>query len=164
MPAALIMAAVLAGLLVGCGSNSSDDRSKAAAESLPIWLTAEDPLIPEFKGKPVLSERMGIRQTHWRVIRIAGPKEVRILSSVGYCVEGESPPVYVAYRAVGRGKKLYITPYVAQLRRQTPSTICRGVGFTQEGTILLERPIGDVELYDATTSPPSLRWPLPAKE
>lgn len=115
-------------------------------------------------GQPRLSKRLGIRQTHWRVMAVTGPKMVHILSSEGFCVEDESPPVFIAYRAVSRGNRVYITPYIAQVRRQNPSMVCRGVGFSQEGTIRLGRELDDVQLYDATTSPPSLRWPLSVKE
>ena len=136
--------------VAGCGSSSPEERPAVA----------EGPIIPRFRDQPVVAKRLKIRPVHWRISEVQGSNEVQIYSSEGYC-EGEPPPQYAGYRLRENKAKLYITVYVAELRSPSRSgeELCRGAGYTQTGKIMLARNVEDVELYDATTSPPSLRWP-----
>lgn len=95
---------------------------------------------------------------HWRVAALRGPREVEIFSSAGYC-DGEAPPRYEAVRVWERKTRIYIAPFIA--KAHPAGGFCRGIGAFQRGTVRIAQDVDDARLYDATKSPPRLRWPEP---
>jgi hypothetical protein len=171
-------ALLLAGVgLIGCGAGNSADGTTASTVDSPVLTTIKSPQIPELRRGVRSGKGSTLHPTHWRVSEVLGAKEVRIFSAQGFCSGIEKAPRYKGYRISEKGQKMYITPYISRERispgpSPRPSTakpsrslsgleICRGVGGAQLGVIKLDRPLEDVMLYDATTTPPGLRWPRP---
>jgi len=169
---------------ISCGSDFSVDGRVVKKDPEDWRPKVEAPLIPQIKGKLQAARWLRVRPVHWRVSKITGSREVQIYTSLGYCVGSELPPRFAGYRLSRRGKSLHITPYAAKLeprytraysamltsrdRRvdagrlafplQKRMDLCRGGGYYAYAMIKLNQGIEDVKLYDATTSPPSLRW------
>lgn len=141
------------------------------------------PVIHQIQGKLKVAKWLRVGTVHWRVSKVAGPHAVRIYSSLGYCAGDELPPRFAGYRLSGRGRNLYITPYAAKLKFRHGKAysakvmpqgkviggrlsfpvhneifVCRGVGYYPYAVLKLNQRVKVVKLYDATTSPPSLRW------
>ena len=111
-------------------------------------------------SSPPERQNWKVRATHWRVVAIPDLYSVTISSSVGYCI-GDSKPRYASVHVTSRNSKVFITPFVED--RQSQSEICDGIGSYQRRTLRLNQRIDSVALYDATVSPPALRWPKPSK-
>jgi hypothetical protein len=103
------------------------------------------------------ADRFVVRPVHWRVSAVSGAMSVKIYSSLGYCYS-ESKPRYDRHRIVARGNSLYITLFVAFVRKKPDTgSGCRLLGWNVHRTIRLPKPLAEVTLYDASTSPPRER-------
>lgn len=100
-------------------------------------------------------------QAHWRVAGMPGSRSVTISSSVGYC-DGDPKPRYGKILVRSRRSKVFITPFVVAQSRAEKGGFCDGLGWYQYRTLKLSRPVAKLKLYDASTRPPSLRWPRPS--
>lgn len=150
--AAASFVALAAMQVSGCGSSMETTTSHAelihAKPERVIVRTADNPLPP---GKD------NLRPVKWRVADPPAARRVHINSDIGYCV-GEPPPEYRVVRVIERGRRVFITPYVRQ-PRPTGRALCRGVGGVQRGIVKLRQDAQKAKLFDASTSPPVLRWP-----
>lgn len=97
------------------------------------------------------------RPVQWRLAGSPSGRRIRVSSELGYCV-GERPPRYEAVRVSERGDKVFITTYVGE-GKASGRAICRGIGHSQMGIVVLSRDASSAHLYDASVSPPALRWP-----
>jgi hypothetical protein len=98
------------------------------------------------------------RPARWKVVSVLNPYSVKISSSIGYCV-GDPKPRYGQVQIVQTGRKIFITPYVVSAGSEKDA--CFGVGWYQYWTLHLNQRLAAVRLFEATTTPPSLRWPKP---
>jgi hypothetical protein len=148
--------------IASCGSDGASSSSEAKIDRLRESAAAipRGERIPELAGKSVTPMRAALTPVHWRMAKVVGPRVVEIYSGAGYCVGSEPPPRFLAVRSWRRGSNIYVAPFIAV--RRASSGVCRGVGYWQYGTVHLDRSLKGVRLFDATTSPPSLRWPRPA--
>lgn len=92
----------------------------------------------------------------WEVGAVSGPSTVQIVSDVGYCV-GDPRPRFGRIAITRHGSRVYIKPFV--INAPPTSGPCRGVGYFEKRAIDLGDEIQGLQLYDATTEPPTLRWP-----
>lgn len=127
-------------ILVGCGSGSPDAN------------TGSDGRIAD-SGK--------IETVEWGVGQVLGPKSVKIGSSVGYCL-GDARPHYGVVKVKEVGHKAYITARAVIPPELPKGGLCEGVGTRISKSISLRQNLVALELYDASTKPPAVRWsPLP---
>lgn len=151
------MAGALVLVVSGCGSAS--DSSTTSNGRLPSLPPEERIAAVDYRpsGK---SDLVGVR---WG---LAGPptaKRIHVVASRGYCV-GEAPPKFEAVRVVERGKSLYITAFGSKSTPGSAGAICRGIGGFQRGYVELRQDPSAARLYDASTSPPTLRWPIDRRD
>lgn len=118
-------------LLAACGGNSETTASSSISRS---------------SGVPA----------PWKVGAIVDATTVRIVSHVGYCA-GDRRPRFGYVRVEKRGHRVYISPRVLNAPPRKGS--CRGVGYFEKRTIDLGESLSRLQLFDGTTSPPTLRWP-----
>lgn len=107
------------------------------------------------EGGQSLSNQTGVPVT-WKVGGILNSSTVEIVSDVGYCV-GDPRPRFGKIVIARRGNRVYIKPYVVNPPPETGP--CRGVGYFEKRAIDLGEDVEGLRLYDATTEPPTLRWP-----
>jgi hypothetical protein len=144
-------------------------------------------VIERVSGRALASKRDDLSAVRWRVSPPLKGRRVEIWSERGYCA-GEPPPKLQATHIVERGKSVYIKAYVqksigprgqepkpqsldagkpfrASDRGSKPQSIevCGGLGGFQHGIIKFRRNADQLKLYDAATSPPTLRWPRQVK-
>lgn len=139
--------------LAGCGSPSSESTGSAVA---PMMVQPPVRVIRRIGSDSTDSGMADLKPVHWRLSGLPRVHRVKIFSAQGFC-DGEPAPKFEVVRVSERGKDIYLTPYVR--KRHPTGVICRGLGGSQWGVVELRQGGRDVRLYDATTSPPSLRWP-----
>lgn len=151
---------VLAGLFAAsCGSDSAvDDNVKHAATPLSRIAAGRHELIPRI-GAPSAPGRIQLRRVPWHVVATHGQHEVEISSEEGYCVGAERPPKYEAVRVIERSGRVTITTFVRRRNSSPPGGVCAGVGYGQYGTVQIGKSLKNTRLFDASVSPPRLRWP-----
>jgi hypothetical protein len=104
-------------------------------------------------GGPVV-----LRVMQWKVVFAVAPKIVRIIVEAGYCVGRPKPWIQRADMRY-QGDGVYLKAEVAFPRwPRWAKGDCAGVGLFLYKRVELKRDLADVRLYDAKTSPPSLRW------
>lgn len=141
--------------LIGCGGDSSPAES-STADSDALAQDRRVQVIPLVEGA-VPPGKSDLAPIHWRLASPPKGRQVQVFSAEGYCI-GESPPQYEAVRVSERDRKVLITTYV-RTGRPTERELCRGVGGFQRGIVVLPHGVSGAQLYDASTTPPSRRWP-----
>lgn len=92
----------------------------------------------------------------WKVGAILGSSAVEIVGAVGYCV-GESRPRFGKVTSTRQGHRVYIEAFIVNAPPKTGP--CRGVGYFERRAVDLGEDVHGLRLYDASTSPPTVRWP-----
>jgi hypothetical protein len=127
-------------ILVGCGSGSSEAKSKSGQSA--VGGTTE--------------------VVRWGVEEVLGPKSVKIGSSVGYCL-GDPRPHYGNVEVKEVGRRAYITAHAVLPPELPKGSLCEGVDTGISRPVSFKRNLVAMELFDGVTKPPTLRWsPLPA--
>lgn len=84
---------------------------------------------------------------------------MKISVEVGSC-DGGSHSRIIRARPRYDGEGVYIRAEVAFPRvKLPPGVVCGGVGLIKQKTVWLARDVREVKLFDASTDPPTLRWP-----
>lgn len=105
------------------------------------------------------NDRVSIRTLPWGVAALKWPSAVKIFVSVGFC-DGGSKARIVRARPRYAGEGVYIRAEVAFPKVRTPKGVpCPAVGLFKFKTIRLSRDLHEVKLFDASSDPPTLRWP-----
>lgn len=137
LPATIIgVAALTLSALVGCGDSA-----------------------PPPKAKVPSSGRVSIRTLPWDVAAVRSPQAIKIFVGVGFC--GGGSKAYIA-RARPRyaGEGVYIRAEVGFPKVGLPKgAACPRVELFKYKTVKLARDLREVKLFDASTDPPTLRWP-----
>jgi hypothetical protein len=105
----------------------------------------------------VVHQRTTYRTVHWRLVGAPSGKFIRIASDVGYC-DGVRPPSIHTVHSDERKEDVLLTAVLAA-PKQDPGVACAGVRLGLEKTVMLKRALDDRSIFDASFSPPRMRWP-----
>jgi len=114
----------------------------------------------DVSAEPVSSRRAQSRemhQVHWKSHGPPAGKTVRIVSEVGHCAGTEKPRIEEV-RIREREDRVLLTAFLTVPERGIGEA-CAGTALGVRKVIRLRRPLGGRALYDASFSPPKLRWP-----
>jgi hypothetical protein len=139
--AAVCLGVCLAGYVVWGGVLPSLSGNRADAQQM--------------KGRHPGSEIeaiVGVRP--WHLLRIVGPREIELETSVETCY-GLSTPGVIKVRKVEGRKSLRITVWV---KREIAGECLSESTFVRR-RVRLGAPLGHRSIYDAGTNPPKRRWP-----
>lgn len=101
--------------------------------------------------------RDGQQPTEWTVTSVVGEHEVKLQAVVGYC--GGAPKPRISHVGVrNEGDRIYLSVFVQPKERD--DVPCRGVALSIFKRVHLARKLSQVELFDASSSPPMRRWPV----
>jgi hypothetical protein len=130
-----VIAAVLFGVL-GCGISADGDST--------------------YERENVRSDAKQVRPVRWKVYGPPTGRRVRIISEVGYCAGTEIPRIK-AVHVVEKARRVLLTAILSEA--EVGPGGCAGVSRGIKKVVRLERPLGKRDLYDASLSPPAIRWP-----
>lgn len=98
-----------------------------------------------------------LRPVKWKVNGAPTGRLVRIVSMVGRCAGAGLPRIKVVH-IVEKPRRVLLTAMLTVVSSDTRKG-CAGVAVGVRKTIRLRRPVANRALYDASATPPALRWP-----
>lgn len=138
--------------VVGCGSSAEPTDSSGRLPN-----TGPAPTLEVLTKKSIASDTRNLVAVRWKLSGSPRGRQVAIYAQRGYCV-GEAPPEFKGVRVVESGDRVFITAYMN--RPAAPEqAVCGGIGGFLRGTVEIRQAADDARLYDASTAPPSKRWP-----
>jgi len=99
----------------------------------------------------------GSTELEWAFFRQLGPHQAKLAGEVGYCVGEPKPRIEKVVRNYS-GNRVFLTLILGPERPEPEE--CRGIGLSVFKTVSFQRNIGQLVLLDASTNPPSRRWPV----
>jgi hypothetical protein len=97
---------------------------------------------------------------HWGVSSIADEDKVVLHGFLDYC-EGDKKPFVHGFGVRYAGRRVFIAMNIAVPKKHTHrGSLCFGSQLPLHGRVTLDRPIRGSTLLDASTHPPTIRWPL----
>lgn len=102
----------------------------------------------------------GLQVVDWGVASIEGPRAVKIVGEVDYCVGAPEPRMQDA-TVTSDAEKIYIKALLSNPADtvQDDKSLCAGVVRAVYKTVMLDRDISESVLFDAGHDPPIERWP-----
>lgn len=147
---AAILSILFGIFFAGCGSSSESTDSSARLPN-----PGPAPRLESLTKESI--SRGDLVPVHWKLSGMPEGRRARIYAGRGYCA-GDVPPEFQGVRVSEQGSRIFITAYV---NRSAPSehAVCRGIGGLQRGVVRVRQAVDEVRIFDASTSPPSKRWP-----
>jgi hypothetical protein len=94
----------------------------------------------------------------WTVFNQVGPRTVKLVAEVDYCMGAPVPKIARAETAYS-GHRVLIGLFLAAPPQSYQTDKCRGVVRPVYKSIKLKRHPTALQLFDTSTSPPTQRWP-----
>ncbi len=92
----------------------------------------------------------------WVVFKELGPRKLKLVGEVDYCVGHPKPHVEKVMRSYS-GNRVFLTLILSP--EEPKPEECRGVGLGVFKIVSFQRNLEQLELLDSSTDPPSRRWP-----
>lgn len=102
----------------------------------------------------------GLRPMSWGAVEMTGPREMKIGGEADYCWGDPKKPKVERARTRYRGEAAYITAEATPPSEESvDGDKCSYVGLPVFKVVTLRRNLRGIVLYDASTTPPEVRWP-----
>lgn len=98
------------------------------------------------------------RSIEWAVFKPAGPRSIKLVSEINYCLGAPIPKISRVTTAYSE-HRVRIELFLAEPPGAYRTENCRGIIRPVYKTIWLKRNLNSVELFDASRNPPERRWP-----
>jgi len=110
------------------------------------------------KDESNVATRGKIDVVPWKVVSVPGPRQLVLLSSVGYCA-GEPRPVIKGVGIHYEGGAVILRVRALRVRTIKRGEFCGGMLAMLETRVRLRRDVESLKLYDGSSEPPKLRLP-----
>jgi hypothetical protein len=154
--------------IAGCGSGSDQTQEEVAHPPKQSAASHGTERTPRGAVSPVA----------WSLAHRTGPRSIEIISWVGHCVGSPRPRIVRVDKRVGDGK-VYLTVFVEKSRSDSANRgpdpsglsrkelkryirnygryLCPDVRLRLQKTVVFDRPLADLRLFDGATVPSSPR-------
>lgn len=153
----LWVSCVLSGATVGCGATES---SPPHVEGV-LLPSGRVGVLPYTNTEPSPRKGARVMASEWHVTDAGNGNRLSIVTERGFC-SGDQPPKLIGVHIEKRSKRVFIIAYLEYVDHP-PRADCLRYGGLQRGVVLLDGPVADFKIFDATPSPPQIRWPLAAE-
>lgn len=141
-------------LLIGCGSTEAPSTSRRQ----DTFSLSPAPILGEVKARSDRESGLHLKTVAWAPGGVPHGHWLSIVTQHGYCV-GDTPPRLTGVHMVENGRRVYVAASL-EIARPSHTADCGGVGGFQRGIVRLGRKAEGARIFDASTSPATLRWPV----